>query len=174
MMLLTKATRAMVQSFDSPESQATKDFWLHACHSGGQDRSCNDTETISGWLSAFCFWDKDGRRIPEIHKDTELREDRSTPFADRKKLALNDIKYPVIARSAIPISVLSVPVTVFQGTETQLEHQTSMIAGSVAMTATTVGDQTAFQPRSGWWMVSLDFWEFRSFLRVDISGADEN
>jgi hypothetical protein len=125
-------------------------------------------------LSAFCFWDKDGRRIPEIHKDTEFCEDRSTPFADRKKLALNDIKYPVIARSAIPIGVLSLHVTVFQGTETQLEHETTMIAGSVAMTVTTVGDQTAFQPRSGWWMVSLDFWEFRSLLRVDISGADEH
>jgi hypothetical protein len=47
-----------------------------------------------------------------------------------------------------------------------------MIAGSAAMTATTAGDQTAFQPRSGWWMVSLNFWEFCSLLRVDISGAD--
>jgi hypothetical protein len=172
MMLLTKAIRAMVQSFDSPESQATKDFWLHACHSGGQDGSCNGIETISGWLSAFCFWDKDGRRIPKIHKDTEFREDRATPFAGRKKLALNDIKYPVIARSAIPAGIVCVPVRVFQGTETQLEHETVMIAGSAAMTATTVGDQTAFQPRSGWWMVSLNFWEFCSLLRVDISGAD--
>jgi hypothetical protein len=107
-------------------------------------------------------------------KDTEFREDCSTPFADRKKLALNDIKYPVIARSAIPAGVLSVPVTVFQGTETQLEHETIVIAGSAAMTATTVGDQTAFQPRSGWWMVSLDFWEFCSLLRIDTSGADEH
>ncbi|MCJ1463500.1 hypothetical protein MMC07_002108 [Pseudocyphellaria aurata] len=144
--LLAPIIQNMIASFDRPNSQQVKDFWLRACHSAGRDGSGNgQVETLSGWITAFCFWSETGTRIGP---------DYGVPL-DRKELVLNDIAYPLIRPKSIPKGVISVPVTI-QDHQTGLQHETSMIAGSVGMTGTAVGggkDLTIVQPRSGWWIL---------------------
>ncbi|CZR69425.1 uncharacterized protein PAC_19325 [Phialocephala subalpina] len=135
-------------SFYLLKSQETKDFWLRACHSAKRDDS-GDVESLSGWLTAFCFWDKYGKRICGMNlKDSGFPY--STPYSDRKPLTLDDNEYPMISPGKIPISTLDVPVYV-DDYITGLEHQTTMVAGLVGMSATTVGmTQTSVQPHCGW------------------------
>ncbi|MCJ1468419.1 hypothetical protein MMC07_007047 [Pseudocyphellaria aurata] len=137
----------MITSFDRPDSQLTKDFWLRTCHSAGGSMS---PATLSGWLTAFCFWDESGVRIKSF---SEKQLSRLSP--DRKRLILNEIEYPLISPEAIPKGVVMVPVTV-QDHRAGLKYKTTMVAGSVGMTATAVDggeDLTTVQPRSGWWML---------------------
>jgi hypothetical protein len=68
---------------------------------------------------------------------------------------LDDITYPVIPFTSIPKGVALAPVTI-EDLGTGLKHKTTMVAGSVGMTATAIGsgkDLTIVQPRSGWWML---------------------
>lgn len=147
----------MIASFDRPNSQQIKDFWLRVCHSAGQDGSGDGLETVSGWITAFCFWSEKGRLI--AHLPDEQLEDGDTQIsvAARRRLILDDVAYPIIRPNSIPPGVVSVTVAV-QDTTTGLEHATTMIAGSVGMTATAAcGGRnlaaTVVQPRSGWWVL---------------------
>lgn len=150
--LLVPIIKHMIESFDVPNSQRVKDFWLRACHSAGSDGS-GDTMALSGWVTAFCFWSETGSRILG-YSDKYLSE-LTTPLADRKRLILDGIAYPIVKRSSVPKGVVSVPIAV-KDLETGLEHKTVLVAGCVGMTATAVGtgkDLTKVQPRSGWWML---------------------
>ncbi|MCJ1463126.1 hypothetical protein MMC07_001731 [Pseudocyphellaria aurata] len=150
--LLIPIVDNMIASFDQPDSQLTKDFWLRTCHSAGGSVS---PATLSGWLTAFCFWDESGVRIKSLSDEDLSRMSRRSHEVDRKRLILNEIEYPLILRYAIPKGVVSVPVTV-QDHRAGLEYKTTMVAGSVGMTATAVDggeDLTTVQPRSGWWML---------------------
>lgn len=153
-LLLIPIVEHMIESFDRPDSQQVKDFWLRACHSAGQDGSW-DYETLSGWITAFCFWSEDGTRTMNL-SDEDLQGYRNpTPLADRKRLILNNTAYPIMFPSKIPKGVVSVPV-IIQDQATYLEYETTMVAGSVGMTATATGGGeglTTVQPRSGWWML---------------------
>ncbi|KAH0537556.1 hypothetical protein FGG08_005655 [Glutinoglossum americanum] len=152
--LLVPIIKCTIATFDQPESRQIKDFWLRACHSTGRDGS-GGVRSLSGWLTAFCFWGEDGKRIRSF-TDEELEDHWSgASLAQRKKLVLDGVTYPIISPKSIPKGVVSVPVTV-QDLESGLEHKTTMVAGSVGMTA--VADspgkiQTKVQPRSGWWVL---------------------
>lgn len=144
----------MIASFDRPDSQQVKDFWLRAYHSAGQDGSGRSRQTFSGWITAFCFWDEDGDLIDSI-SDEEIRWRECGITVDRKRLILDGTEYPLIYPNEILKGVVSVPVDV-QDFHTGLEHKTSMIAGSVAMTVSAAGsgkDLTTVQSRSGWCML---------------------
>ncbi|ERF72774.1 hypothetical protein EPUS_09404 [Endocarpon pusillum Z07020] len=153
-LLLIPIIKLMVKSFDQPDSQQVKDFWLRACHSAGQDGSL-EIETMSGWITAFCFWSEDGTRMMN-YSDEALQGGRSmVPLADRKRLVLDNTAYPIIRRSGIPNGVVSVPV-IIRDDAAELVYKTTMVAGSVGMTATAAGGGeglTTVQPRSGWWML---------------------
>lgn len=153
--LLIPIIENMIASFDQPNSQQVKDFWLQACHSAGRDGSGNGKiETLSGWLTAFCFWDEKGARIAEVSHE-HLRHRGSGKPVDRKRLTLDGVSYPLLRPKEIPKGVITVPVTV-QDFLTGFEHKTTMVAGSVGMTGKAVegsSELTIVQPRSGWWML---------------------
>jgi len=80
-------------------------------------------------------------------------------IAERQRLVLGDVAYPVIVPKNIPKGVVSVPVTV-QDYATGLEHKTTMVAGSVGMMPSapeSEGDLTKVQPKSGWWILEDSF-----------------
>ncbi|KAK1853561.1 hypothetical protein CCHR01_03770 [Colletotrichum chrysophilum] len=60
-----------VASFDRPDDVDVRDFWTHACHSGGAGMS-GGVVHLSGWLTAFCWWRADGTR-QKTYSDDELR-----------------------------------------------------------------------------------------------------
>jgi uncharacterized protein DUF4419 len=139
--LLVPVIKHMIESFYRPDSQEIKDFWLRACHSAGAGGS-QDPETLSGWIASFCFWSKTGEYLT-----------LSNPNIYHKKLKLDGVEYPFIRRDRIPEGIVSVPVTLVEDAQV---YKSTLVAGSVGMTARTVGNlmnQTAVQPRSGWWML---------------------
>ncbi|KKP03982.1 hypothetical protein THAR02_03897 [Trichoderma harzianum] len=52
--LLTKVAGKMLQTFDEPDSQTTKNFWMRAVHHAGSDGS-GTVKSLSGWITAFCY-----------------------------------------------------------------------------------------------------------------------
>jgi hypothetical protein len=152
--LLTPIIRHMIATFDEPESQRVKDFWLRACHSAGRDGS-GSIETLSGWITAFCFWSEEGKRIPSPSEESLQSRWSGASIAERKRLTLDGITYPMVRPRDIPQGVVSVPVTI-QDLQSGLEYENTLVAGSVGMAATANGQggvQTTVQPRSGWWML---------------------
>jgi len=152
--LLVPVIQYMIASFTEPTSPDIKNFWLRACHAVGAGGS-GGLSTLSGWLTAFCFFDKTGQRT-KVYTDKQLATylgAKNVP--KRKRLVLGGIAYPVLDHERTPKGIVSVPVT-FQDYGTGLEHKTTMVAGSVGMMPSALGsggDLTRVQPRSGWWML---------------------
>ncbi len=57
--LLAPVIKGILQSFDFPEYQEAKDFWLKVCHSGGPDDS-GQFPHYAGSITVFCFWTEKG------------------------------------------------------------------------------------------------------------------
>ncbi|CUS08753.1 unnamed protein product [Tuber aestivum] len=153
--LLTPIIQYMIASFAQPTSPDVRNFWLRACHATGQDGSGGSVSTISGWITAFCFFEETGQRVSEYSDEQLGYYAAMISIAERKRLVLGDAVYPIIHPSSIPKGVVSVPVVV-QDYATGLEHKTTMVAGSVGMTPSAAnggGDLTTVQPRSGWWIL---------------------
>jgi len=148
--LLKPVLTRFVGTFDSPESPETKDFWQCIAHysSGGSGPSY-----LSGWITAFCFWDEDGRSLfPSRH-------------AYRHCTVLDDVQYHQVDTNDIPPGSASVPVKLDDNGK---EYDTVMVAGSVGIKATSSGEPLepslfdsspsgtsgldTVQPESGWWM----------------------
>ena len=56
---LDPVIKGIISSFDSPDLPQTKEFWGQACHFDGVNLGI-DRETITGWITAFCFWSDAG------------------------------------------------------------------------------------------------------------------
>lgn len=143
----------MIRSFDKPDDEQVKDFWMRACHEAGS-RGSETVETLSGWLTAFCMWDDQGKRVRHLSDDELSRFEPAG--ADRKRLHLDGVAFPVIATDDVPVGVAEVPITLKEFGE--IVAETTVVAGPVGMQGVLEGEgQNAgivkVQPRSGWWMV---------------------
>ncbi|KAL7794594.1 hypothetical protein V8C37DRAFT_409123 [Trichoderma ceciliae] len=152
--LLSKVVEKMIEAYDRPE--ATEDFWMKAVHRTGWEASGLGLESLSGWITAFCFWSEEGFRVHQ-YSDEELQRDTilATGSMDRKRLAMGGVSFPIIHAEAVPQAVVEVPVKVIDLAK-RLYYETTIIAGSVGMTATASENRVeydTFQPRSGWWML---------------------
>jgi hypothetical protein len=151
---LEKIVDYMVQSFVRPDDPDIKDFWMRVCHEAGGEGSGRGLLSLSGWLTAFCFWDSDGKRISN-YSDEQLAGGFGFEAIDRRRLVLDGVKFPVIRRNGVPKAVADVPVKVIDG---GVEMETTMIAGCVGMTLSTAPESNlaatnTVRPRSGWWML---------------------
>ncbi|KAH8587431.1 hypothetical protein B0O99DRAFT_556691 [Bisporella sp. PMI_857] len=148
--LLSPTIEHMIATFEEPEAPYVKEFWMHAAYKAGEQGSGRGHVTVSGWLTAFCFWDEDGKRIIGYSED-ELREDTwDATLEERKPFVLGGIKFPMINPNQIPNSVATVPVVVKDYEEMKI-YETTMAAGLVGMALSNNG--TKVQPKNGWWML---------------------
>jgi hypothetical protein len=150
---LTKVLEYMVASFDRPEDADIRSFWTYAVHETGVATSGNIL-TLSGWLTAFCWWGIDGQRIKSF-SDKELSRYRLKGEPDHdgyRRLTLDGLEFPVILRKDVPTGIVKVPLTLYQ--EGLEPRESSLLAGSMGMQVIDEGeDQTAAQPASGWWLL---------------------
>lgn len=146
--ILIPTIQHMISTFDDPDSQQIKDFWLRTCHAAGT--AASGIRTLSGWITAFSFWSEEGKPIRGF-SDEELEEVPSgATLAQRKRLVLDGVAFPLVNPEEIPKGVVMVSVTI-RDFDPKLEYQTTMVAGSVGMTVT--GDGSKVQPVSGWLML---------------------
>ncbi|KAF3807380.1 hypothetical protein GCG54_00008837 [Colletotrichum gloeosporioides] len=127
----------MVASFDQPDEVDARDFWTHACHSGGAGM-LGGVVHLSGWLTAFCWWRADRVR-QKAHSDEELVREYSWQERDWERLCLSGVGFPIIDQVEIPAGLTRVPIT-FELEEENLgkerkEDEKTMIllAGSIGM-----------------------------------------
>lgn len=147
--LLLPILRRMVQSFDRPDSAETRAFWLQACYKAGVNGS-GGIATLSGWITAFCFWDEKGKRV-EGYSDHDFQGKYSGPtLEERKPLTMDGVRYPMLNPESQRNTFVSVPIKV-EDFKTMEIYETTMLAGIVGMTLTEL--DTTVQPISGWWML---------------------
>lgn len=146
--MLRPILRHMVRSFTEPKSAEVIDFWNKIVH---RNSVGSGTDYLSGWLTAFCFWDEDGNAA-------RLQSWKKPPNG-----VLEDVMYPTVDVDAVPAGHASVPVKVDDMGD---EYEATMVAGSVGIVATSsptaherregpeVGPliRDTVQPVSGWWM----------------------
>lgn len=146
---LTKVLEYMVASFDRPGESAIEYFWTHAVHET-DSRLSGGIVTLSGWLTAFCWWGADGKRVYN-YSDEELS--RYHEVDGYRRLTLDGVEFPVIERERVPIGHVRVPLTLHQdGTASK---EATLLAGSMGIQVIEEdADQTAVQPVSGWWLLS--------------------
>ena len=148
--LLKPILTRFVSSFDLPDSPETKDFWRKiADQSGGSGPTY-----VSGWITAFCFWDQDGKSLY-----APTGESPSRSITDH---LLDDLLYHRVKLDDIPFGHLSVPVKV---DDNGTPYETIMVAGSMGIRIRSSEEALAgfntpqaplyldsLQPESGWIM----------------------
>lgn len=155
--LLKPVVSRFVQSFDDPTSTEVIDFWQRIAHfdAGGSGPSY-----YSGWITAFCFWDKEGKPLlRNIAAGWQEREYAPWKNSRYPELILDGEVYHQVDSSEVPQGFLSVPVKI---NDNGFEVAALMIAGSVGISVSSSGEKLAaednkigndtFAPASGWWM----------------------
>ncbi|KAL6822398.1 hypothetical protein V8C40DRAFT_275764 [Trichoderma camerunense] len=143
--LLTKVAEKMVETFDKPDSQTTKDFWMRAVHHDGKDGS-GTVKSLSGWITAFCYWGAEGKKTYQL-RDVE------GPAADKKRFTIDDTAFPIIRAADVPTALAEVPI-MFLDYRSFTCYETTAIAGFVGAKSSTTEDgnqHDTFQPQSGYW-----------------------
>ncbi|KAF4556854.1 Hypothetical protein D9617_1g087360 [Elsinoe fawcettii] len=129
MTFLQPILRRFVATFDSQPSPDILDFWHRiADRTGG-----SGPRFLSGWITAFCFWNEKG----------ELLEGK-TPISPRRQRQLKDceldgITYYAVKLNDVPSGFASAPVTV---NDNGKMYKTKMLAGSVGMVVSCSGELT--------------------------------
>ncbi|KAM0800503.1 hypothetical protein BDR22DRAFT_898512 [Usnea florida] len=157
--LLRPILSHFVKSFDEPESEDTVNFWQRIAHYhwGGSGPSY-----YSGWITAFCFWNEDGKSLHEI------------PSRNGETLRLDDVAYHRVNSGKVPSGYSSVPVTVNDNGDL---FDAMMVAGSVGINCTSGGEELAdgivgldtISAETGWWM-----FERKSQAVLDEEKAEED
>lgn len=160
--LLKPVLDRFVRSFERPESAEIKSFWDRMVHHVGRG---SGPSFYSGWLTAFMFWDDEGKSLYEeglgpINRRVRGREPRRTE--------LDGAKYHTVESTKIPKGYTSLPMHIQDNTKGR-SYYGLIVAGSVGWQLTiskklrdsgvcfhevTIHEDT-LQPHSGWFLVEL-------------------
>jgi len=140
----------MVSTFHEPDSQKTKDFWMRCAFEAGRQGSGYGFVSLSGWITAFCYWGEDGKRTFDYTDEMCMRDTYGATLEQRKRLVLDGARFPLIRPKAVPRGIVTVPVKIKDYGE-RVEYETTMVAGLVGVTVNKEANRV--QPRSGWWML---------------------
>ncbi|KAH8883735.1 hypothetical protein GQ53DRAFT_811321 [Thozetella sp. PMI_491] len=108
--LLRPILRRFILSFDEPGSEEVIRFWRRVFDS--DDSICGVT-WYTGWITAFCFWDKDGYHRHYEH-DQSNRYTSDPDVKDTQHLVLDGIRYPGVDKENVPPAWVKVPIKVEQ------------------------------------------------------------
>ncbi|KAI5291731.1 Nitrogen permease regulator 3 [Ascosphaera aggregata] len=128
--LLLPIARGFVQSYWEPESLATLHFWRTIVNDVENGSSA---DTIGGWLSAFCYFDRHGQPNISAAKASEL-----------PPVSLFGLSYPRIPLSNISGAFVSHPATLERNGQ---KYNAKLLAGSVAKEVIKInGKKTGYAP----------------------------
>ena len=142
----------MVHTFDDPESLKVKNFWMRAAFEAGSEGSGRGVTTLSGWITAFCFWGDDGKRTYDRTEQCQRNDQFGVTLEQRKPLVLDGVSFPLMGPKDVPRGFVTVPVIV-KDYAARIDLNTTMVAGLVGVKLTSKDDGDTMQPISGWWML---------------------
>jgi len=135
--MLTPILTRFVASFDEFGSAEAVDLWERVLSvSGG-----SGVRIYTGWISAFCFWNVDGK---------------INTYTSEEDLVLDGIRYPSIDSRRIPPGWSKVPVEI---NDNGAVFMTEMTAGSVGMACSSSSGGPSLdtlQPITAWWIRKTD------------------
>ncbi|KAF4975028.1 hypothetical protein FZEAL_8135 [Fusarium zealandicum] len=114
--MLRPILNQMIRSFEQPDDPKVIRFWNTIATRNPVD---SGTDYITGWITAFCFWDDKGvakRRL--------------------KTHVIGDVSYPRVKIDSVPVGFASVPVTV---NDNGNELKSIMVAGSFGIQGLKLG-----------------------------------
>jgi hypothetical protein len=108
----------MIRSFEEPGDEEVVRFWNTIAT---RNPVGSGTDYYTGWITAFCFWDDQGRAKHRSSGNT-----------------LGGVIYPTVAVDKVPVGFARVPVTIDNyGTIIK----SNMVAGSLGIQAMTINQQ---------------------------------
>lgn len=125
--LLKPLVRHMILSFDEPESETVKGFWkiIASKKEPPYRGSGRRTRYVTGWITAFCFWDEKGdRNLPDV----QYVNREESCFIDGAQYVPLDDENAVAGYAKVPVKVK----TLDAGGRVIDEKSCRMVAGSVA------------------------------------------
>ncbi|KAE8342856.1 hypothetical protein BDV24DRAFT_150148 [Aspergillus arachidicola] len=132
--LLRPILRHLVACFDDPRGNQTKDFWGASVHGSGM----SGPPIISGWVTAFCFWNEEGKCLKDAILDSRT-----------KHLELDGRSYFPVELDDVPAGSASVPIVIKDG---GLEYKREMVAGLIGVNFTDLETLDTIEPVPGWCM----------------------
>ncbi|UKZ80014.1 hypothetical protein TrVFT333_007778 [Trichoderma virens FT-333] len=142
--LLKPIMNYMLRTFDEPDSQEVKDFWLRVAYEAGSAGSAGSTLTLSGWITAFAYFKEDGAVTMNL-KEEDFWDCQEV---DRRRLILDGVSYPLIRPGDIPRGLVVLPVTIV---DSNMQKFATVVSGTIGMSISENG--TTSQPVSAWWIV---------------------
>ena len=125
----------LVASFDNPKAADTLSFWGRCAH---YESFGSGSSILSGWITAFCFWDEEGVLI---HR-TNDRYFSDQPLLRNTETDLHDVLSHQVATRDVPSCYVTVPVKVEDGPNRRI-YNTVMLAGLIGIQATSSGASLA-------------------------------
>ncbi|KAF5371093.1 hypothetical protein D9757_010814 [Collybiopsis confluens] len=157
--LLLPVLSRLSEAFDNPNAQSNLDFWQQVAH---YERGFSGPSWLSGWITAFCVFNEDGKwignppgtQVPNPSDSIERRYSFGTPLS---MLTIDDAHYHVLDTENIPSGYAHVDVKLDDNGEI---FDTMMVAGIVGMHVSDTGDTAVsktgerdlLKPVPGWWM----------------------
>ncbi len=124
--LLKPIVEYFIRSFDVPDDPGVRSFWTRIAHqNGGSGR-----HYLSGWITAFCFWDAGGKCLFKAPAGADDTNDRSASYPTSPGCNIDGTLYHRVDTNDIPSGYVSVPVTVDDNGRL---YKTRMMAGSMGI-----------------------------------------
>lgn len=162
--MLRPVLRHMILTFEEPASDEVNSFWNRIVH---HNHVGSGTDFLSGWLTAFCYWDDEGKAKGGVESN-KLFDDVLFPDVDIDKISLGFASVPVkvddmghkydatMVAGSVGIAASS------SNQSTSLSHaqvghpreQQVMLNASTSSESTSVVD--TLQPHSGWWIYETE------------------
>lgn len=148
--LLRPIIRQLMASFDAIAvgHEPNLDFWGKVCH---EENMGSGPTYLSGWLTAFCVWDADGKwQGPDLDAD-HPKPEKEEEAADN---TFDASIYGRISMEDIPVGFADVPVTVI---DSGVSIPCMMVAGHVGARMSGSGDSMdTLQPEPHWFMFEVE------------------
>lgn len=147
--VLSVVLSRFVATFDEPESERTKDFWQRIAHYSAGD---SGPSYWSGWITAFCFWDAEGKSLRDKGRFTE-----NDGMNEAITLTIDEQLFHWVDSDEMPPGYVAVPVTVNDNGAVFVGR---MVAGVVGVSVVSSGRELehggtgmdTLRPEVGWWM----------------------
>ena len=178
--LLRPVLRKFVASFDNPTSPEVLDFWSKIA----RESADSGDNWITGWISAFNFWDEDGQPLNRTQSNPQwhglsayeldgftyhlVNSDKIPSGCGAVPVKINDngnIFYTMMVAGSFGVeqksgqNTFSIPIT-DQG-------NSSLPSGSNSESLDMLSIHDTLQPWTGWIMYRIDESEYQSATKVD-------
>ncbi|CAM1503185.1 Fc.00g079610.m01.CDS01 [Cosmosporella sp. VM-42] len=177
-----------VKTWDEPESLEIKSFWNQIvradryrgwnCGGGGNEYEYH----ISGWITGFLHWRKDGnlRVVPkqdfdyyDDNDDDEQSKENDEIFECPSCVTLDNTTYIPEDLDSIPVGYAKAPLKMIDYPAPGVKTEAYLLAGNIGVKRERVEGEVTARPLSGWVLYAPVDWGFERGPWVGDSGEVE-